>query len=96
MTEYSAAGLSPTPTRLALLAQIRAGRVWEDWSTDEPGTVVLMEYPGRETRVTGQVRVMRLAGWVQTEPDDDDLHSRRISLTDAGRVVLRVGTGREG
>lgn len=90
------AELHPTPARLALLGEIDAGKVWEDWSSDEPGAVVLMEYPGRETRVTGRVRVMKLAGWVRTDPGDDDLHSRRISLTDTGREVLRVGTGQEG
>lgn len=87
--------LHPTPTRLALLTDIAAERVWEDWSTDKPGPAVLHEYPGRKTRVTGKVQVMKLAGWVETHPDDDDLHSRRITLTDKGRAVLAAAE-REG
>lgn len=90
--------LYPTKTRVFLLADIRDGKVTEEWydDDDEPGTVWLYEYPGRRTRVTGKVAEMKLAGWVETDPADDDLHVRGIRLKPAGEAVLAEHTTKEG
>lgn len=82
------ADLTITGTRAELLRAIDGGHVTEDWYTDEPGEIRHREYAGRTTRVTGKVRVMKVAGLCETDPADADLHLRGIRLTDAGRQAL--------
>jgi len=87
------AELHPTPTRLALLASIDRGAVFEDWYAEiEPGEIRVHEF-GRRDRATAKVREMKAAGWCITDPAGEDLHVRRIVLTDIGRAVLEQNTG---
>lgn len=81
------ADLKMTPARLALLRAIATDLVWEEWYNDEPGDIDL-RVSVRKERVTGRVRVMKIAGMCRTDPSDADLDVRRIVLTDAGAKVL--------
>lgn len=84
--------LYPTPARLALLRQMDDGNVWEDWTGGEPGEVRVHAF-GRRDRATAKVREMKSAEWCMTDPADDDMHWRRITLTVAGRAVLAQEEG---
>ncbi|MFF0822447.1 hypothetical protein ACFYUR_18960 [Micromonospora haikouensis] len=88
--------LTITSTRAELLRAIDAGKVTEDWYNDQPGEILHREYAGRTTRVTGKVRVMKTAGLCETDPDDNDMHVRRIRLTDDGRKALADYDASEG
>ncbi|GAA4439103.1 hypothetical protein [Phytohabitans houttuyneae] len=74
--------LHPTPTRLALLADVRAGRVFRD--------TVGYSYIDGGTRVTARVAEMAAAGWAELH--DTGQHRSfqlpRWRLTDVGREVL--------
>lgn len=87
--------LYPTKTRLALLADIQAGKVSEDWYDDTPGAgpgdAWLGRWPQR-TKVTAKVAEMKQAGWCETNPADANLHTRSIALTPAGEAVLSEHT----
>lgn len=83
------AELAITGARAELLRAIDAGRVTEDWYTDEPGEIRHGAQGGHVgTLVTGRVRVMKAAGLCETDPADDDFDVRGIQLTEAGRTAL--------
>ncbi|MEU8334767.1 hypothetical protein [Micromonospora tulbaghiae] len=88
--------LAITGARAELLRAIAAGKVTEDWFTDEPGEIRHREYAGRDTRVTGKVRVMKSAGLCETDPADEDFHVRGIKLTEAGvRALAYYDAGKD-
>jgi hypothetical protein len=77
--------------RAAVLRAAAKGAVVEDWydeDSDEPGDAWHRQYAGRDWKVTREVRWLKAGGWVETSPDDADLHNRRIVPTDAGRKWL--------
>jgi hypothetical protein len=71
------ADLHPTKTRLALLGEVDAGRVFRDRIGNS--------YISGDRKVTAAIAEMAAAGWV-TIPEDVDLPY--WSLTDAGRAIL--------
>lgn len=73
--------LHPTPTRLALLADIAAGRV-----IDNADFAPHLHFDGNEppARVAAAVWEMRSAGWCEQTTTD-----RKWSLTAAGTDVLQ-------
>lgn len=79
--------LAITSARAELLRAIADCKVTEDWFTDEPGEIRHRD-AGRDTRVTGRVRVMKAAGLCETDPADEDFHVRGIKLTSAGEKAL--------
>lgn len=80
--------LTITGPRAELLRAIADGKVWEYWDDYEPGEVTLEEAPGRRSRVTRKVGVMKTIGLCETDPADIGLHSRSIKLTGAGEKAL--------
>lgn len=74
-------GLYPTPTRLALLADVAAGRVFQD--------IVYDDYIAGGRKVNARIAELKQEGWV--ELDIPPLVGRELPLwllTDAGRAVL--------
>jgi len=74
--------LHPTPTRLALLADVDALKV----ADDADGTPMLDCGDGETARVAELVWTMYRAGWI-CQPGD----TLGWRLTDAGRAVLEAG-----
>mgnify|MGYP002624149274 CR=1 FL=1 len=80
------ADLYPTPTRLALLRDVDAGRVADDTRGDAWLTV------GRSVaRVTARVAALAAAGWIE-RPDQGAVWQ----LTPAGRAVLDAADASRG
>ncbi|MEU0078486.1 hypothetical protein ABZY58_11370 [Micromonospora tulbaghiae] len=82
--------LTITGDRAELLRAIAAGQVTEFWAddADQPSDITRQEYPGRRTRVTGKVKVMKTVGLCETDPADAELNTRRVKLTGAGEKAL--------
>lgn len=76
--------LHPTPTRVALLDQVRLGRVFRD--------VIGDSYISGDRKVNAAIREMQAAGWVELHVNPGALDYWR--LTEAGREVLDAQTTR--
>lgn len=78
--------LHPTPTRLALLAEVDNGKVWGGGISGED---FIRESDFQSRRVTARVNAMVAAGWLKLEPAAfGDYRPRRWQLTGAGRAIL--------
>lgn len=73
--------LFPTPTRLALLAEVFAGEVWQQSNGHS-----IIEQGTRTRKVTAEIAAMERAGWITLVALR--FGAKRWDLTDAGRAVL--------
>jgi hypothetical protein len=83
--------LHPTPTRLALLAAVKAKEVTHHAPLlpDEPYEYDSWRTEGRFVRVTSRMDDMRRAGWVDRPPAARYHDSTVWHLTDEGERILR-------
>lgn len=88
--------LHPTPTRLALLRDVRDGKVFTHVIErgDEGAEYVAYLFPDAPTswqdrqRVDARMVELERAGWVDEAWEDESKADGEWWLTDAGRVVL--------
>lgn len=82
------ADLYPTPHRLALLRDIRDGRVRDDGQLT-PMLHFEEDGEAKSAKVAGAVWLMGRAGWCELPPGTDEpAELSTWRLTDAGRAVL--------
>lgn len=90
--EDTVSELYPTPTRLALLADVAAGEVWQN--SKGHSVVILRDdlcLGERKAKCTGAIADMERAGWLQLV--ELKYGSRQWHVTDAGRAVLNAHGG---
>lgn len=76
-------GLHPTPTRLQLLRDVRAGLVFQDRAQ--------ISHISGGPRVDNRITEMRQAGWVELVVDVSGIGMPMWQLTTAGLAVLDAG-----